>query len=96
MIVNPFKQCGQALWYAVVIIGCVIFFKLGAAVEKLKTQRELQSYDVRIDDARIDKWLPMPKTIFVEGTWRPMSQAHISISDHEAHASAHSEGDDKP
>jgi hypothetical protein len=74
--------CGnksRVVRFVVLIIGCVIFYALGAAVlvavdkGKLKTQRKLPSYESRIDK---------PQTFFRDDPGRPMSQmAHISISD---------------
>jgi hypothetical protein len=58
------------LLYVLTILGCVLSYHLGAEVERLKTH----------DDERSDNWRPMPMTFFVEGTWRPMSQAHTSAT----------------
>jgi hypothetical protein len=63
----------------VMILSSVIGFALVVAVGSymLQKQRKQQT------DDRIDKWAPMPRTIYPEGTWRPMSQmSNICTPDH--------------
>jgi hypothetical protein len=70
----------RVLVVVAVIICCVATILIGPPVgtRKRKTQQKQQT-----DDDRIDKWAPMPRTIYPEGTWRPMSQmSNICTPDH--------------